>query len=176
MYKNIKSDVLLGSISGGTDIISCFALANPILPVEEGELQSRGLGMDVHALNENGEKVIDQKGELVCSSVFPSMPIYFWDDNNNKKYKNAYFNVFKNVWHHGDYIRISKRGSLKIFGRSDATLNPGGVRIGTSEIYRIVEKVNEISDSLAVGQSWKGINEYYFFLKMEQRVNLLMKL
>ena len=141
VYENIKSDVLLGSISGGTDIISCFALANPILPVEEGELQSRGLGMDVHALNENGEKVIDQKGELVCSSIFPSMPIYFWDDKDNKKYKNAYFNVFKNVWHHGDYIRISKRGSLKIFGRSDATLNPGGVRIGTSEIYRIVEKV-----------------------------------
>ena len=168
VYKNIKSDVLLGSISGGTDIISCFALANPILPVEEGELQSRGLGMDVHALNENGEKVIDQKGELVCSSIFPSMPIYFWDDKDDKKYKNAYFNVFKNVWHHGDYIRISKRGSLKIFGRSDATLNPGGVRIGTSEIYRIVEKVNEVSDSLAVGQSWKGDERILLFLKMEK--------
>ena len=128
----------------------------------------RGLGMDVHALNENGEKVIDQKGELVCSSIFPSMPIYFWDDKNNKKYKNAYFNVFKNVWHHGDYIRISKGGSLKIFGRSDATLNPGGVRIGTSEIYSVVEKVDEISDSLVVGQSWNGDQRILLFLKMEK--------
>tara|TARA_Y100001980_G_C14554054_1_gene340106 strand:+ start:601 stop:2544 length:1944 start_codon:yes stop_codon:yes gene_type:complete len=168
VYENIKSDVLLGSISGGTDIISCFALANPILPVQEGELQSRGLGMDIHALNENGEKVIDQKGELVCSSIFPSMPIYFWDDKDNKKYKNTYFNVFKKVWHHGDYIRISKSGSLKIFGRSDATLNPGGVRIGTSEIYNVVEKVDEISDSLVIGQSWNGDQRILLFLKMEK--------
>ena len=163
-----KRQVLLGSISGGTDIISCFALANPILPVEEGELQSRGLGMDVHALNENGDKVIDQKGELVCSSIFPSMPIYFWDDKDDKKYKNAYFNVFKNVWHHGYYIRISKSGSLKIFGRSDATLNPGGVRIGTSEIYRVIEKIDKISDSIVVGQSWKGDQRIILFLKMKE--------
>ena len=168
VYANIKSDVLLGSISGGTDIISCFALANPMLPVEEGELQSIGLGMDVHAFNEEGKKVIDKKGELICSSVFPSMPIYFWNDHNNKKYKDAYFNKFKNIWHHGDFIRISKKGSIKIFGRSDATLNPGGVRIGTSEIYRIVEKINEISDSLVVGQSWKGDQRILLFLKMEQ--------
>ena len=168
VYENIKSDVLLGSISGGTDIISCFALANPMLPVEEGELQSIGLGMDVHAFNEEGKKVIDKKGELICSSVFPSMPIYFWNDHNNKKYKDAYFNKFKNIWHHGDFIRISKKGSIKIFGRSDATLNPGGVRIGTSEIYRIVEKINEISDSLVVGQSWKGNQRILLFLKMEQ--------
>ena len=168
VYANIKSDVLLGSISGGTDIISCFALANPMLPVEEGELQSIGLGMDVHAFNEEGKKVIDKKGELICSSVFPSMPIYFWNDHNNKKYKDAYFNKFKNIWHHGDFIRISKKGSIKIFGRSDATLNPGGVRIGTSEIYRIVEKINEISDSLVVGQSWKGNQRILLFLKMEQ--------
>ena len=168
VYENIKSDVLLGSISGGTDIISCFALANPMLPVEEGELQSIGLGMDVHAFNENGKKVIDKKGELICSSVFPSMPIYFWNDHNNRKYKDAYFNKYKNIWHHGDFIRISKKGNMKIFGRSDATLNPGGVRIGTSEIYRIVEKINEISDSLVVGQSWKGDQRILLFLKMEQ--------
>ena len=139
-----------------------------MLPVEEGELQSIGLGMDVHAFNENGKKVIDKKGELICSSVFPSMPIYFWNDHNNKKYKDAYFNKYKNIWHHWDLIRISKKGNMKIFGRSDATLNPGGVRIGTSEIYRIVEKINEISDSLVVGQSWKGNQRILLFLKMEQ--------
>ena len=168
VYENIKSDVLLGSISGGTDIISCFALANPILPVEEGELQSRGLGMDVHAFDENGKKIIDKKGELVCTSIFPSMPIYFWNDPDHKKYQNAYFSKFEKVWHHGDYIRISKNGSMKIYGRSDATLNPGGVRIGTSEIYRVIEKIDKISDSLVVGQSWKGDQRIILFLKMKE--------
>ena len=168
VYENIKSDVLLGSISGGTDIISCFALANPILPVEEGELQSRGLGMDVHAFDENGKKIIDKKGELVCTSIFPSMPIYFWNDPDHQKYQNAYFNKFEKVWHHGDYIRISKNGSMKIYGRSDATLNPGGVRIGTSEIYRVIEKIDKISDSLVVGQSWKGDQRIILFLKMKE--------
>ena len=168
VYENIKSDVLLGSISGGTDIISCFALANPILPVEEGELQSRGLGMDVHAFDENGKKIINKKGELVCTSIFPSMPIYFWNDPDHQKYQNAYFNKFEKVWHHGDYIRISKNGSMKIYGRSDATLNPGGVRIGTSEIYRVIEKIDKISDSLVVGQSWKGDQRIILFLKMKK--------
>ena len=168
VYENIKSDVLLGSISGGTDIISCFALANPILPVEEGELQSRGLGMDVHAFDENGKKIIDKKGELVCTSIFPSMPIYFWNDPDHQKYQNAYFSKFEKVWHHGDYIRISKNGSMKIYGRSDATLNPGGVRIGTSEIYRVIEKIDKISDSLVVGQSWKGDQRIILFLKMKE--------
>ena len=168
VYENIKSDVLLGSISGGTDIISCFALANPILPVEEGELQSRGLGMDVHAFDENGKKIIDKKGELVCTSIFPSMPIYFWNDPDHQKYQNAYFSKFEKAWHHGDYIRISKNGSMKIYGRSDATLNPGGVRIGTSEIYRVVEKIDKISDSLVVGQSWKGDQRIILFLKMKE--------
>ena len=168
VYENIKSDVLLGSISGGTDIISCFALANPILPVEEGELQSRGLGMDVHAFDENGKKIIDKKGELVCTSIFPSMPIYFWNDHNHQKYQNAYFSKFEKAWHHGDYIRISKNGSMKIYGRSDATLNPGGVRIGTSEIYRVIEKIDKISDSLVVGQSWKGDQRIILFLKMKE--------
>ena len=168
VYENIKSDVLLGSISGGTDIISCFALANPILPVEEGELQSRGLGMDVHAFDENGKKIINKKGELVCTSIFPSMPIYFWNDPDHQKYQNAYFNKFEKVWHHGDYIRISKNGSMKIYGRSDATLNPGGIRIGTSEIYRVIEKIDKIVDSLVVGQSWKGDQRIILFLKMKE--------
>ena len=168
VYENIKSDVLLGSISGGTDIISCFALANPILPVEEGELQSRGLGMDVHAFDENGKKIIDKKGELVCTSIFPSMPIYFWNDPDHQKYQNAYFSKFEKAWHHGDYVRISKNGSMKIYGRSDATLNPGGVRIGTSEIYRVIEKIDKISDSLVVGQSWKGDQRIILFLKMKE--------
>ena len=168
VYENIKSDVLLGSISGGTDIISCFALANPILPVEEGELQSKGLGMDVHAFDENGQKVINKKGELVCTSIFPSMPIYFWNDPDRQKYQNAYFNKFKNVWYHGDFIRISKNGSIKIYGRSDATLNPGGVRIGTAEIYRVIEKIGGISDSLVIGQSWEDDQRIILFLKMKK--------
>ena len=168
VYENIKSNVLLGSISGGTDIISCFALANPILPVEEGELQSIGLGMDVHAFDENGQQFLNQKGELVCTSIFPSMPIYFWNDPDHQKYQNAYFNKFEKVWYHGDYIRISKNGSMKIYGRSDATLNPGGVRIGTAEIYRVIEKIDEISDSLVVGQSWKGDQRIILFLKMNK--------
>ena len=168
VYENIKSNVLLGSISGGTDIISCFALANPILPVEEGELQSIGLGMDVHAFDENGQQFLNQKGELVCTSIFPSMPIYFWNDPDHQKYQNAYFNKFEKVWYHGDYIRISKNGSMKIYGRSDATLNPGGVRIGTAEIYRVIEKIDGISDSLVVGQSWKGDQRIILFLKMNK--------
>ena len=168
VYENIKSNVLLGSISGGTDIISCFALVNPILPVEEGELQSIGLGMDVHAFDENGQQFLNQKGELVCTSIFPSMPIYFWNDPDHQKYQNAYFNKFEKVWYHGDYIRISKNGSMKIYGRSDATLNPGGVRIGTAEIYRVIEKIDEISDSLVVGQSWKGDQRIILFLKMNK--------
>ena len=152
----------------GTDIISCFALANPILPVQEGELQSRGLGMDVHALNENGEKVIDQKGELVCSSVFPSMPIYFGTIRIIKNIKMLISMYLKMYGIMGTTLEFQKSGSLKIFGRSDATLNPGGVRIGTSEIYNVVEKVDEISDSLVVGQSWNGDQRILLFLKMEK--------
>ena len=167
VYKNIKKDLLLGSISGGTDIISCFAIANPMLPVEEGELQSRGLGMDVHAFDENGQKVINEKGELVCTSIFPSMPIYFWNDPDQLKYHSAYFHKYKGVWYHGDFIRISKNGSLKIYGRSDATLNPGGVRIGTAEIYRVIDRIDDIDDSLVIGQSWKGDQRVILFLKMK---------
>ena len=167
IYNNVKSNVHLGSISGGTDIISCFALSNPMLPVERGELQCIGLGMDVHAFNSNGKSVINEKAELVCTSPFPSMPISFWNDSNGEKYRNAYFLTFSGVWHHGDFIRISNNGSVKIYGRSDTTLNPGGVRIGTAEIYRIVESIEFVDDSLVVGQKWNGDQRVVLFLKMK---------
>tara|TARA_B110000438_G_scaffold294032_1_gene334774 strand:- start:5381 stop:7330 length:1950 start_codon:yes stop_codon:yes gene_type:complete len=153
VYKHIKKNIQLSSISGGTDIISCFALGNPILPVINGEIQCLGLGMDVAAFNKNGEDLVNKKGELVCKKAFPSMPVYFWNDKNGKKFFDAYFNKFKNVWHHGDFIEINNYGGVKIFGRSDATLNPGGIRIGTAEIYRVVDRFDAVNDSLVIGQS-----------------------
>ncbi len=170
VYRDIKQDVCLSSISGGTDIISCFALGNPIGPVYPGELQCRGLGMDVHAFDANGRPVINQKGELVCTSSFPSMPIYFWNDPGNEKYKKAYFSVYPNVWQHGDYIEITDTGGVIIYGRSDATLNPGGVRIGTAEIYRQVESLDEIIDSLVVGQDWDNDVRVVLFVKLAEGV------
>ena len=167
VYNNVKSNLLLGSISGGTDIISCFVLANPILPVYKGELQCKGLGMDIDAFDDEGKSIKNKKGELVCKSPFPSMPIYFWNDSDNKKYHDAYFTKFKDTWCHGDFIRITEQGTIKIFGRSDATLNPGGVRIGTAEIYRVVENLPEIQDSLAIGQNWNKDQRIILFLKME---------
>ena len=172
IYKSIKKDVHLASISGGTDIISCFALGSPNLPVTKGELQCRGLGMDVHAFDQNGSSIVDRKGELVCVSAFPSMPIYFWNDESGEKYYNAYFSTYPNIWHHGDFIRISKNGSVKIYGRSDATLNPGGVRIGTSEIYRIVESIDLIEDSLVIGQEWNGDQRIILFVIMKDGSSL----
>ena len=153
VYKHIKKNIQLSSISGGTDIISCFALGNPILPVINGEIQCLGLGMDVAAFNKNGEDLVNKKGELVCKKAFPSMPVYFWNDKNGKKFFDAYFNKFKNVWHHGDFIEINNYGGVKIFGRSDATLNPGGIRIGTAEIYRVVDRFDAVNDSIVIGQS-----------------------
>jgi acetoacetyl-CoA synthetase len=167
VYSKIKQNILLASISGGTDIVSCFALGNPMLPVVRGELQCRGLGMDVHALDHAGHSLINEKGELACKTAFPSMPIYFWNDPNGLKYHNAYFGLFPNIWHHGDFIQISEYGGVKIFGRSDATLNPGGVRIGTSEIYRVVENLNYIEDSLVIGQDWEGDQRVVLFLKLK---------
>ena len=172
VYKHVKTDVLLGSISGGTDIISCFALANPMLPVYRGELQCRGLGMDVHAYNAKGQSMINKKGELVCASAFPSMPIYFWNDPDGIKYQNAYFGTFPRIWHHGDFIRVSEHGSIKIFGRSDSTLNPGGVRIGTAEIYRVVESMDFVEDSLVIGQEWEGDQRIILFLIMKKGFEL----
>ena len=166
VYGHIKPSVQLGSISGGTDLISCFALASPVLPVYRGELQCRGLGMDVDAFDEDGNSVRNKKGELVCKSPFPSMPVFFWNDEDGEKYRKAYFEKYPSVWAHGDFIEINDRGGLKIFGRSDATLNPGGVRIGTAEIYRVVEAFNEVGDSLVIGQEWKGDQRMILFLKL----------
>jgi acetoacetyl-CoA synthetase len=168
VYEHVKTDVLLGSISGGTDIVSCFALANPMLPVYRGELQCRGLGMNVHAVNETGDSLIQEKGELVCKSAFPSMPIYFWNDADGQKYHHAYFDIFPQTWYHGDFIEISDHGGLRFFGRSDATLNPGGVRIGTAEIYRVVENMDCVDDSLVIGQDWEGDQRIILFIKLKK--------
>lgn len=165
VYRDVKEDLDLASISGGTDIISCFALGCPILPVYEGELQCRGLGMKVEAFDFSGKPVRGGQGELVCSATFPSQPIYFWNDPDNSKYKKAYFDVYPNVWHHGDFIEITEHGGVKIYGRSDATLNPAGVRIGTAEIYRQVEAMDEVVDSIVVGQSWENDVRVILFVK-----------
>jgi len=172
VYRHIKEDVCLSSISGGTDIISCFALGNPMGPVYAGELQCRGLGMKVEALDDNGKSVIGQKGELVCTAAAPSMPIYFWNDPDGAKYKSAYFELHEGIWSHGDYIEITENGGVIIYGRSDATLNPGGVRIGTAEIYRQVESIPEVNDSLVVGQDWENDVRVILFVKLQDGVEL----
>jgi len=155
VYECIKPDLNLASISGGTDIVSCFVLGNPVLPVYRGESQCRGLGMAVEVFNDQGESISDEKGELVCTKTFPSQPVYFWGDDNNEKYHQAYFARFDNIWHHGDYVRLTRHGGVVIYGRSDATLNPGGVRIGTAEIYRHVEQLDEVVESIVIGQDWE---------------------
>lgn len=172
VYRDIKPDIQLASISGGTDIVSCFALGCPILPVYEGELQCRGLGMRVLSFDGHGRSVTKMQGELVCASSFPCMPIYFWNDPDQAKYRSAYFSVFPNVWHHGDYVEITENGGIKIYGRSDATLNPSGVRIGTAEIYRQVESLEEISDSIVVGQDWDNDVRVLLFVKTAPNVTL----
>jgi len=154
IYKHIKKDVHLSSISGGTDIISCFVLGNVYEPIIAGEIQNKGLGMDVLVLNKNGVSITRDKGELICNNSFPSMPLKFWNDKNDIKYNKAYFQTFKNLWHHGDYAEITKNGGFIIYGRSDATLNPGGVRLGTSEIYSVIDKFDEIKESIVIGQQW----------------------
>jgi acetoacetyl-CoA synthetase len=172
VYTNVKSDIQLSSISGGTDIISCFMLGNPNLPVHSGEIQCRGLGMKVEAFTEKGESVAGEKGELVCTEPFPSMPVFFWDDPDGKKYYKAYFEKFPGVWTHGDYLKITDHGGIVVYGRSDAILNPGGVRIGTAEIYRIVEEMEEITDSLAVGKKWKADEKVLLFVVLKQGLQL----
>lgn len=166
VYREIKSDLQLASISGGTDLNGCFALGNPIAPVYPGELQCRGLGMRVEVFNLAGKPVQCEPGELVCSAPFPSMPLYFWNDRDGSLYLKAYFERFPGVWAHGDWCQLTERGGLIIYGRSDATLNPGGVRIGTAELYRLVETIPEIADSLAVGQRWEGDERVILFVKM----------
>ena len=154
VYREIKGDMLLASISGGTDILSCFVLGNPVLPVHRGEIQCRGLGMAVEVFDDEGRPVRGEKGELVCTKPFPAMPVEFWNDSDGSKYRAAYFERFGNLWCHGDFAEITAHGGMIIYGRSDATLNPGGVRIGTAEIYRQVEKLPEVVESLVIGQDW----------------------
>jgi acetoacetyl-CoA synthetase len=172
IYDAVKSDLQLASIAGGTDINGCFALGNPMGPVYAGELQCRGLAMNVKAFDEDGRSAIKQQAELVCTDPFPSMPIYFWDDPDGKKYHSAYFDVYPNVWRHGDYIVITERGGIIMFGRSDATLNPGGVRIGTAEIYRQIDQIDEVADSVVVGQNWNNDVRVILFVKMADGVEL----
>jgi acetoacetyl-CoA synthetase len=172
IYRDVKEDLQLASISGGSDINGCFAAGNPMGPVYAGELQCRCLAMRVEAYDENGNSVVNQQGELVCTAPSPSMPIYFWDDPDNKKYISAYFDVYPNVWRHGDFVEINDRGGVVMYGRSDATLNPGGVRIGTAEIYRLVENMEEIEDSLVVGQDWRDDVRVILFVKMAEAMEL----
>jgi acetoacetyl-CoA synthetase len=168
VYSDVKGDVHLASISGGSDLNGCFVAGNPMAPVYAGEIQCRCLSMDVHAFDENGNSVKNQQGELVCCKPWPSMPIYFWDDPNGEKYHSAYFDVYPNIWRHGDFIEINDRGGVVIYGRSDATLNPGGVRIGTAEIYRQVEQLEEVQDSLVIGQPWKKDVRVLLFVQMAE--------
>ena len=172
VYRDIKADVCLSSISGGTDIISCFALGNPALPVYAGELQCRGLGMAVEVWNDDGKPVLEEKGELVCSKSFPCMPIGFWNDPDGSKYHGAYFENWPGVWAHGDYAEITGHGGVIIYGRSDAVLNPGGVRIGTAEIYRQVEKVEEVLDSICIGQEWRDDVRVVLFVVLRDGLEL----
>ena len=171
IYKNVKKKVHLSSISGGTDIVSCFVLGNLYQPVHRGEIQNNGLGLDVDIFNDKGKSVKNRKGELVCKNPFPSMPLKFWNDKNDKKLKEAYFNRFTNNWHHGDFAEIKNTGGFIIHGRSDTTLNPGGVRLGTAEIYSEVEKFTQIKESIVVGQSWDNDIRVILFIVMNEKFN-----
>ena len=172
IYANVKDDVCLSSISGGTDIVSCFVLGNPIGPVWRGEIQAKGLGMAVEVFDENGKSLRGEKGELVCTKPFPSMPVGFWNDPDGAKYRAAYFEKFPNVWRHGDWCEETEHGGFIIYGRSDAVLNPGGVRIGTAEIYRQVESLDQIVESLVIGQDWEGDVRVVLFVKLKDGLTL----
>ncbi len=172
VYRDVKEDVCLSSISGGTDIVSCFALGNSCLPVYEGELQCRGLGMAVEIWDAAGNSVVGEKGELVCTAPFPSMPIYFWHDVDNAKFRAAYFEQYSNAWSQGDYGEVTEHGGMIIHGRSDAVLNPGGVRIGTAEIYRQVAKIDEVLESICVGQDWQDDVRIVLFVVLREGVSL----
>jgi len=172
VYRDVKERVMLSSISGGTDIISCFALGSPVLPVYRGELQCRGLGMKVEILDDAGLPVREEKGELACSAPFPSMPVGFWNDPQGEKYHNAYFSKIPNVWCHGDHALLTEHDGIVIYGRSDAVLNPGGVRIGTAEIYRQVEQLPEVLESIAVGQDWDNDVRVVLFVRLREGATL----
>ncbi|MCW5622605.1 MAG: acetoacetate--CoA ligase [Burkholderiales bacterium] len=172
VYRAVKEDLLLSSISGGTDIVSCFVLGSPLLPVWKGEIQTRGLGLEVQVFDDAGRSVVGEKGELVCTAPFPSMPVAFWNDPNGRKYHDAYFAKFPGVWCHGDYMELTARGTAIIYGRSDAVLNPGGVRIGTAEIYRQVEQLPEVVESLVIGQDWAGDVRVVLFVRLREGLAL----
>ena len=172
VYDAVGDDLQLASISGGTDILSCFALGNPVLPVRRGELQCRGLGMAVQIFNEAGTPVVGEHGELVCTRPFPSAPVGFWNDDDGSRYRAAYFERFPGVWAHGDFAELTDSGGIIIYGRSDAVLNPGGVRIGTAEIYRQVEKLDEVVESIAIGQNWKDDVRVVLFVVLRDGIDL----
>jgi acetoacetyl-CoA synthetase len=167
VYRQVKSDLQLASISGGTDIVSCFALGCPLRPVYRGEIQCRGLGMAVDIFDDDGRALRGERGELVCTAPFPSMPVGFWNDADGARYRAAYFERFPGVWHHGDYAALTAHDGLIIYGRSDAVLNPGGVRIGTAEIYSAVESLPQIAEALAVGQDWNGDVRVVLFVRLK---------
>ena len=168
VYEHVAHDICLASISGGTDIVSCFVLGNPLMPVWRGELQAPGLGMDVQVFDERGKAVLSKKGELVCRTPFPSMPVFFWQDDQDKKYHAAYFEKFQDVWCHGDYVEHTDHRGFIIYGRSDTLLNPGGVRIGTAEIYQQIDLIPEVLESLAVGQNWQEDIRIILFVKLKE--------
>ena len=169
VYDSVKKDLCLASISGGTDLISCFVLGNPTLPVWRGEIQCRGLGMDIAVFDDSGKEVPNgTKGELVCRNSFPSMPVSFWQDENDSKFRAAYFERFPGNWHHGDYVELTVHGGMIVYGRSDAVLNPSGVRIGTAEIYRQAEQIDEVIESLVIGQRWDGDTRVVLFVRLRQ--------
>ncbi|HXU41004.1 MAG TPA: acetoacetate--CoA ligase [Burkholderiales bacterium] len=176
VYSAIKKDVCLASISGGTDIMGAFVDASAVLPVHRGELQCRSLGMAVEVFNEDGEAVVGKKGELVCTKPFPSMPLGFWNDSGGERYHAAYFAKYPNVWCHGDWCELTKRGTMVVYGRSDATLNPGGVRIGTAEIYRVVERIADVEEAVAIGQIWQSDTRVVLFVKLKDGKALDAKL
>ena len=176
VYEKIKKNVHLSSISGGTDIVSCFVLGNIYEPVIKGQIQNSGLGMDVDVYNDKGKSITNFKGELICKNAFPSIPLKFWNDKHNIKYKSSYFKKFKGVWHHGDFAKKTDDNSFIIYGRSDATLNPGGVRLGTAEIYSVVEKYKIINECIAVGQNWKGDERIILFVVLKKNLILDDKL
>ncbi|HEV3486250.1 MAG TPA: acetoacetate--CoA ligase, partial [Vicinamibacterales bacterium] len=176
VYRDIKEDIHLASISGGTDIISCFVGGNPLGPVWRGEIQVRALGMRVEVFDEEGRPVRGEKGELVCTMPFPSMPVGFWNDPDGRKYRAAYFERFPNVWHHGDYVELTEHDGMIIYGRSDAVLNPAGVRIGTAEIYRQVEQLDDIVESIVIGQKWDGDERVVLFVRLRDGLTLTPEL
>ncbi|HSG90869.1 MAG TPA: acetoacetate--CoA ligase, partial [Pseudomonadales bacterium] len=172
VYRGIKRDVHLASIAGGTDIVGCFVLGDPTGPVWRGEIQTRGLGLDVDVFDDDGKSLRGEKGELVCKNPFPSMPVGFWNDPDGARYRAAYFERFPGVWHHGDYVELTEHDGMIIYGRSDATLNPGGVRIGTAEIYRQVEQFEEVVESIVIGQEWDSDVRIVLFVVLRPGLTL----